>query len=937
MNLTFSSADGSFALRIDADVDAKRVTKIVLGATGTRQFIGNGSSTATATDDVGVAIEQSRLGAVIYPDGSFALIAQGGAAAVGLSGLTIAGNVSVVAGTASGVLEAIDVTFTDTVTISLPAATAFKVGGNLSIRTAVGTLSGDFAVQKSTAGPDGIAGNSDDKAELMIGTANTTVFLGAGDLTPDPSDDVGIRISGTSAFILVGTDPGPSRYAFYVVSNNVSFVGLGDDLSISGIFFALKNTFTTDVTNRTMQVGGTTLTLSIPANASGFGVDNATFQTPIARLKGSFRMTMVGNELQMMGSALEIFVGNDKGTPSATDDVGVKLTGGTLIGVISPGTGYAFDAGGTAQLLNIPSLTLTGTLGLQINRLGVAVNRTITVSGVTRTLNFAAGVTRVGGSATLQTPGGNLTGNFAIEKNAAGEVLIGATGVNIFAGDDRGTPADTTDDVGVSVQNASLALVILPNNTYAFDTGGSASLLGVPGVTLDAHVSLQRNTTGAPVQRTLTIGPVTASLDLATGVSRLAADAAELMVNGQVIAGAFAIEQLTSTTGRKALRVSVNNARMEIGGSPAIATIEDADGVFYIANVGLIGSATGHLDLNVPGVTVASDFALKVNSGSAAVTETFATAGGNETISWINGTQVQAQALNADISVLGQTLHGNFSLFRQVTFDSDQVVRINVSSVSTNLGGVVSLTNGAGDLLMTSAGMAGNMTGTVAITAPGLTSSATFGFSLNTGTNAVMENFTVGATSKSINLPAGPYLKFSANSAAVNLNIGGFSQSLTGSFAFERAPAAGGGNIVRLGVSNGAATLRLGATDVVVVTNARGSLVVSSDGVAGELSADATVNVPSASLSSHVAVAVNTTSAAVEKSFTVGTETIDLNLPCGPYFRVKADDAKLTVAGVDLEGDFAFERQVVSGSPIVRASIGDLHLGLGDGTSDTFR
>src|SRR5205085_2553471 len=134
-----------------------------------------GSSTATATDDVGVAIEQSRLGAVIYPDGSFALIAQGGAAAVGLSGLTIAGNVSVVAGTASGVLEAIDVTFTDTVTISLPAATAFKVGGNLIIRTGLGTLSGDFTVQKSTAGPDGIAGNADDKAELLIGTANTTV------------------------------------------------------------------------------------------------------------------------------------------------------------------------------------------------------------------------------------------------------------------------------------------------------------------------------------------------------------------------------------------------------------------------------------------------------------------------------------------------------------------------------------------------------------------------------------------------------------------------------------------------------------------------------------------------------------------------------------------------------------------------------------------
>lgn len=481
LNLTFANADGAFAMRIDADVDARRVTKIVLGATGTRQFIGNGASTAAADDDVGLVIAQSRLGAVIYSDGTFALTAQGGASAVGLSELSVSGNVGVVAGTASGVNEAIDVTFTDTVTITLPAATAFKVTGNLAVRTPVGTLGGNFSLQKSTAGPDGIAGNADDKAELMIGTTNSSVFLGVGDVTPDPSDDVGIRISGTSAFVLIGTDPGPSRYAFYVVSTNVGLVGFGSDLSFSGTFYSVRNTFTTAVINRTMQVDGMTLTLSVPSGTSSFGVDNGTLQTPIARLKGNFRMALVGNELQIMASSVEVFVGDDKGTPSATDDVGVKLTGGSFIGVISPGSGYAFEAGGTAQVLNIPSLTLNGTLTMQINRLGVAINRTITLLGVSRTLNFASGVSRVGGSATLQTPGGNLTGNFAIQKNAAGEILIGATGVRIFAGDDKGTPADTTDDIGVVVQDASLALVILPDNTYAFDTGGERGVVGCAG------------------------------------------------------------------------------------------------------------------------------------------------------------------------------------------------------------------------------------------------------------------------------------------------------------------------------------------------------------------------------------------------------------------------------------------------------------------------
>src|SRR5262249_12896170 len=157
----------------------------------------------------------------------FAFTARGQASIVGLSAsdLTAQGSVDLTAGTAAGpVNEQIAVSFTDTITISLPSAGAFKVSGNLKLKTPGGTLNGDFTVSKSTAGPDGVAGNADDRPEVLIGATNASIFLGSGDMTDDVSDDIGIRVSGASVFFILGASSGPSRYAFSMVGN-VGLVG----------------------------------------------------------------------------------------------------------------------------------------------------------------------------------------------------------------------------------------------------------------------------------------------------------------------------------------------------------------------------------------------------------------------------------------------------------------------------------------------------------------------------------------------------------------------------------------------------------------------------------------------------------------------------------------------------------------------------------------
>src|SRR6185503_7228106 len=136
----------------------------------------------------------------------------------------------------------------------------------------------------------------------------------------------------------------------------------------------------------------------------------------------------------------------------------------------------------------------------------------------------------------------------------------------------------------------------------------------------------------------------------------------------------------------------------------------------------------------------------------------------------------------AQISILGQTLSGN------VSFESDGGnIAVAATNVTLALTGIT-LSNASGALLLTPAGVAGQLRGTIAVTIPGVSFGGTFAVGVNTTAAPVSRTFDVGGDEVSLNLPAGPFLR--VEGTAVTLNVLG--QQLSGDFAVQRATLADG-------------------------------------------------------------------------------------------------------------------------------------------------
>ncbi|MGV2333097.1 MAG UNVERIFIED_CONTAM: hypothetical protein LVR18_02870, partial [Planctomycetaceae bacterium] len=231
------------------------------------------------------------------------------------------------------------------------------------------------------------------------------------------------------------------------------------DLTLTGTLSAQKNTTGANV-SKSITVAGVTRTLSVAANASRVGGSVALI-TPVASLSADFAVETTGtspnagNPVRRKAMS-QPSSADTKGTSSTADDIGVRILRGSLVGYIAPDSTYAFDASGTAAIVGVSDLTLTGTLSAQKNTTGANVSKSITVAGVTRTLSVAANASRVGGSVTLITPVASLSADFAVETTGTSpnqEILFAANNVSTFVGDTKGT-ASTADDIGVRFSGA---------------------------------------------------------------------------------------------------------------------------------------------------------------------------------------------------------------------------------------------------------------------------------------------------------------------------------------------------------------------------------------------------------------------------------------------------------------------------------------------------
>ncbi|HSF97082.1 MAG TPA: hypothetical protein VLA55_00205, partial [Ornithinibacter sp.] len=651
--------------------------------------------------------------------------------------------------------------------------------------------------------------------------------------------------------------------------------------------------------------------------------------------------TINGQAAQVFaGEGLTIFLGRGPAKLSTGETnplaIGVLLTNGR-IGLVKIGSTYALVAEGTVSLIGVAGVVITGTVTARVNTTGGAVNENLSVPGSTGPgigLTFADGsvvTALVASGATLQVAGQSLTGTFSFDRSADGDLVVAASGVSVALGG------------AVSVTNAS-GILVSGAAGMAGRLAGTV-VLTVPGVGLAGTFAVSVNTTAAPVQRLVDLGDTVLALDLPTGpYLRVEATGVTVTLVGQSLSADVLIERRTTAGGMPVTVLALSRLDLALGAGPYGARITGGSGLLVVGATGVAGRVGGTVAVTLPaGTSLSGALSLAVNTGTTPVSTSAVLGGTTLTLDLPAGPYLRLEGTGLVLTVLGQTITGSVGVERATSYGNDgvpggtglaadsSVVRITVTSATLALGGatpVVTVTDGTATLILTPAGLAGRISGTVGLHVPGLTFSGTLGVEVNTTSALVNETFTVGSGAPVVlALPVGPYLRLTGT--GIDLTVAG--QTLRGDLEITRTVDAAGAPVVRLAVRG--ATLRLGgtaATPILTVTqtaDTTAELLLTSAGTAGRLSVGITLAVPGVSITGTVGLDLNTTPSAV----VLGGAT----LPAGPYLRVSGTGILIQVLGQSLAADVTFEQATTStGATVVRLGIANASLSLvGDVTA----
>jgi len=307
--------------------------------------------------------------------------------------------------------------------------------------------------------------------------------------------------------------------------------------------------------------------------------------------------------IKVAAAGITTFFGTGRGTSSET---GFLLSNGQLGAVIDRVQGgetkYALVAQGTASLVGISGLTLSGTMHARMNRLGAAIDTTISTPAGPVALKFdsAADVTQFGGSARLAVGGFvDIAGNFGIEKSG-NELLVGVTGVSVFLGVHAGTPGA----IGLQVSNGTLGLV-MRNGKYALTSSGAVGLVGLDGLNISGTFTVEANKLGTSVNRTIWTPGGSVSVFFANGDEVLKFGGTAVIsvagvfeIRGEVIATKMNSGRVLIDIPEIAVALKINGLQVfEVGGRARFA-IGGSDG-FQLLDVGVT-------DVSVFGIDIAA-------------------------------------------------------------------------------------------------------------------------------------------------------------------------------------------------------------------------------------------------------------------------------------------------------------------------------------------
>ncbi|PYN91696.1 MAG: hypothetical protein DMD91_33745, partial [Candidatus Rokuibacteriota bacterium] len=817
-----------------------------------------------------------------------------------------------------------------------PANRFVRLSGTaVALAIAGETLNGDFTLEQGTS--------ASGERVVKVAVQNLRFHIGSG--TPPFVD-----VSNAEGQLLVSR-----RGVAGSLEVNASSFALPSGIALSSGSIGIElNTIPAAVTE-TFEIAGQLKTLSLPAG-------------PYVRVAVLGGQLTLGSHPALSGNFFFDRTTREDGTPLtriAVSDLQVNVSiGGNGAALTQGEGGFVLLGGGVAGVISGKASIAAGPIQagasilLRINTTGAAVDETIDLGGRAVLIRFGAAESAVVGGvfevsfsglslniADFLTLEGNVTfGSRTLSDGTAADVFAGE-GLQAFLG--RGPPKLAGGDPnplaeGVLLSNARIGLIRI-GTTYALVADGTVSLVGVNGVVLTgtAHVSI--NTTGLAIDETLSIPGSTSPgivvrFSTANQVVSFEALNAQLSVAGQTLTGNFAFDHGTSVDD---VRIAASNVTLDLGGgSTGPVRVVNGQGALLLTGAGIAGELSGTVVVAVSGVSVGGVFSIAVNTTAAPMSASVTVGGQTVGFDLPAGPYVRVTGINTTLTVLGQTLTGNFAFERITRADQTSAISLVVSNATFSLKAdarsIVALTSGQGAFLVTSAGVAGEIRGAIALDVPGAVSlRGDFGLRINNTNAAVHERLTVGLDSFDLDLPAGPYVRVQGDGVVLTV----LGQTLTGNFAFEQVTSLGangvpgGGDdvqVVRVGATGVALALSDGATDLLTVSNASGAIFVTPTSVFGEITGAVALNVPGISVSGTLEIQLNTGAAAVQETLRVGVVPVQVRLPAGPYLRVAGTGIGLTVVGQTLSGDFAFERTLdASGHPIVHLQASNVTAGLG--------
>ena len=189
-----------------------------------------------------------------------------------------------------------------------------------------------------------------------------------------------------------------------------------------------------------------------------------------------------------------------------------------------------------------------------------------------------------------------------------------------------------------------------------------------------------------------------------------------------------------------------------------MVNVANGKGTFVIANGGLAGKLSG--DVTITAASFSGNFTVEFNTSRTAVNQTFVIDGQPVVLNLAAGPYFRVDP-HASLSFAGQSISGDFAFEVVTPAGGSPMVRVSAANVSFALGdgttNFLAMTNGRGSFVLSQAGIAGELTGDIAVNIPGVTLAGTLELQINTTKAAVNQTFDAAdGTKATINLPAGP-------------------------------------------------------------------------------------------------------------------------------------------------------------------------------------